>query len=182
MHDLPVFGTLETMAEVGAALFAISGIVSVFGRRESLPWMIQDKVWLGGLLNWSFILILAGFTPSIMRELFDDIEMVWIWSHCIFVVAHIASYLWFGLSFFFLVGVRSYRKVEQLVVVPSFLVATCLISAQLYVVFARSPYLGPTYVVATAWFIYVACAAFSFMLFPRTIDERGESVVKTHNG
>lgn len=170
MHDLPVFGTLETMAEIGAALFAISGIVSVFGRGETLPWMIQDKVWLAGLLNWSFILILAGFTPSIMRELFSDIEMVWLSSHCIFLVAHIASYIWFGYSFFFLVGAKSYRRIERLLVVPSFVIATCVIIGQLYVVFARSPYLGPTYVVATGWFIYVACVAFSFMLFPRATD------------
>jgi hypothetical protein len=179
MHDLPVFGTLETMAEVGAALFAISGIVSVFGRRESLPWMIQDKVWLGGLLNWSFILIVAGFTPSIMRELFDDIEMVWVSSHSIFLVAHIASYLWFSFSFFIVVGARSYRRIERLIVIPSLLIATCVIIAQLYVVLARSPYLVATYVVATGWFIYVACTAFSFMLFPRTTEERADPLAQT---
>jgi len=170
MHDLPIFGTLETMAEVGAALFAISGIVSVFGRRRSLPWMIQDKVWLGGLLNWSFILILAGFTPSIMRELFADIQLVWISSHSIFLIVHSLSYIWFGYTFFFLVGAKSYRKIERLVVAPSFFIATCLIAMQVYVVFAGSPYLAPAYIVATGWFIYLSCAAFAFMLFPRAAD------------
>ena len=170
MHDLPIFGTLETMAEVGAALFAISGIVSVFGRGQSLPWMIQDKVWLGGLLNWSFILMLAGFTPSIMRELFSDVELVWVSSHTIFLLAHISSYLWFGYSFFFLVGAKSYRKIERLIVAPSFVIATCIIAMQLYVIFSRSPYLAPAYIVATGWFIYISSAAFVFMLFPRSTE------------
>ena len=171
MHDLPIFGTLETMGEVGAALFAISGIVSVFGRGQTLPWTIQDKVWLGGLLNWSFILILAGFTPSIMRELFAEIEMVWVSSHSIFLLVHILSYLWFGYSFFFLVGAKSYRKIERVIVAPSYVIATCIIALQLYVVITRSPYLAPTYIVATGWFIYTASAAFAFMLFPRPTEE-----------
>lgn len=167
MHDLPIFNTLETMAEVGAALFAISGIVSVFGRGQSLPWLIQDKVWLGGLLNWSFILLFAGFTPSIMRELFLDIDLVWAMSHFLFFVVHLVSYCWFGYSFFFLAGAKSFRKVERLIVIPSFAVATCLLFVQLYVSLTISPYMEAAYIVATGWFIYVSCAAFAFMLFPR---------------
>jgi hypothetical protein len=171
MHDLPIFGTLETMAELGIALLGFSGVVSVFGRKKALPWTIQDKVWFGGLLNWSFILIVGGFTPSIMREIFADIEMVWFTSNLIFFSAHLVSYLWFGYTFYIKLGSHAFRKVERAIVHPSFVVAASILLAQAYQIFFPSTHIDVVYVIAVAWFIYVSCCAFVFMLFPRTDDE-----------
>lgn len=168
MHDLPIFGTLETMSELGIALFGFSGIVSVIGRGKSLPWTIQDKVWFGGLLNWSFILIVAGFTPSIMREIYSDIYSVFYASNLIFLIVHAASYLWFGFSFFFRPGFMSFRVMERIVVLPSYAIATLILAAQVYVLFFETPYIQAIYIVSAGWFIYCAALAFTFMLFPRT--------------
>lgn len=170
MHDLPIFGTLETMAQLGISLFGFSGVVSIFGRKKQLPWTIQDKVWFGGLLNWSFILIVGGFTPSIMRELFADIEMVWFTSNLIFFSAHLLSYLWFGYSFYRKLGSHSFRKIERTIVHPSFVIAAGLLLAQASQIILPSTHIDVVYLIAVAWFIYVSCAAFVFMLFPRSAD------------
>lgn len=170
MPDLPIFETLETMAELGIALFGFSGVVSVFGRKKELPWTIQDKIWFAGLLNWSFILIVGGFTPSIMRELFTDIEMVWFTSNLIFFSVHLLSYLWFGYTFYFKLGSHSFRKVERTIVHPSFVVAAGLLLAQASQIISPSAYIDVVHLIAVAWFIYVSCSAFAFMLFPRSAD------------
>jgi hypothetical protein len=139
----------------------------VFGRGSALPWTLQDKIWLGGLLNWSFILILAGFTPSMMREMFSDPQSLWVAAHTIFLIVHLASYSWFGYSFFFYAGMRSFRPYERWIVVPSYVIASAVIAMQVYTAYVDSTYIQLAYVVATGWFIYTAAVAFAFMLFPR---------------
>ena len=170
MNDLPIFDTLETMAELGIAFMGFSGIVSVVGRRASLPWTAPDRIWFAGLLNWSFILILAGFLPSILRALDFDLQSIWYTSNLIFLAVHLASYLWFGYAFFFYVGPRGFRLVEQFIVYPSILAAAGIIASQFFVAFGVIQDAKSIYVIATAWFIYVCAVAFALMLFPRGIE------------
>lgn len=160
------------MAELGIALFGFSGVVSVFGRNTTLPWTIQDKVWFGGLLNWSFILIVGGFTPSIMREVFPEDAQIWYASNLILLVVHVVSYCWFGYNFFLRLGPGSFRSLERWLVIPSYVVATTLILLQVSQVIAPSPYIHAVYMLATAWFIYCSACAFVFMLFPRSSEVR----------